>query len=274
MKISRWFIILFVVFSCNQKKEHPGAIARVNDQYLYEDDLRNALPENYTPDDSIRFRINFINTWAKNQLLLQKAELNINTADEIDELVKKYRTELLIDRYKEALLMQKLDTVITESDIMDYYNNNKELYRLNEKLLQLKYIHIDKNLAKNKELIEQFKSNDSAAVHALEEEKLKFISSNLNDSIWVSFQDVKKMLPFLAKEKKLKKIKFLQKEDSLGVYLVAIKNVLDRNDIAPESYVEPLIRKMILHKRKLELIKDIEKTLLEDATQKKEFETY
>ena len=50
--------------------------------------------------------------------------------------------------------------------------------------------------------------------------------------------------------------------------------MLYRNDIAPKSYVEPVIRQMILHKRKLQLIKEIEKTLLEDATKNKQFETY
>ena len=75
-------------------------------------------------------------------------------------------------------------------------------------------------------------------------------------------------------KKKIKNNNLIQKEDSLGVYLVAIKNILKRNDIAPKSYVMPLIRQMILHKRKLELTKKIEQTLVNDAINKKQFEQY
>jgi len=77
-----------------------------------------------------------------------------------------------------------------------------------------------------------------------------------------------------SREYLLKKSKYIQKEDSLGLYLVAVKDVLKRNDIAPKNYITPTIRQMILHKRKLELIRDIEKTLLNDAIQNKNFKEY
>jgi hypothetical protein len=80
-------------------------------------------------------------------------------------------------------------------------------------------------------------------------------------------------LPF-SKENLLKKTKFIEKQDSLGIYLVAIKDVLRRNDIAPLNYIQPTIKKMILHKRKIELIRDIEKILIKDATENNNFKTY
>lgn len=261
-------------FSCQEEDIHKDAIARVNNEFLYEKDFIESLPNAYTKEDSILFRQNFINSWAKEQLLLQKAKFNIDTKKEIDQMVFNYKKELLIDKYKEALLKQNLDTAITASDIDLYYEQNKQIYKLNEELLKLKYIYFKKDISDKKELINLFKSDAYEDTELLDQEKLKFISSNLNDSIWISYQDVKKRLPFLNGGKKVKKIKFLQKEDSIGVYLVAVKDVLYRNDIAPKSYVEPVIKQMILHKRKLQLIKEIEKTLLEDATKNKQFETF
>jgi hypothetical protein len=55
---------------------------------------------------------------------------------------------------------------------------------------------------------------------------------------------------------------------------VAVKDVLLRNNIAPLSYIKPTIKQMILHKRKIELIRDIEKIIVKDATQNKNFKTY
>ena len=80
-------------------------------------------------------------------------------------------------------------------------------------------------------------------------------------------------LPF-SKEKLLKKTKFIQKQDSIGLYLVTVKDVLKRNSIAPLSYVSPTIEQMILHNRKIQLIRKIEKTIIKDAIQNNNFKIY
>jgi hypothetical protein len=111
----------------------------------------------------------------------------------------------------------------------------------------------------------------------LEDQGINFKGFNLNDSTWVKVEDVLLKNPKfkeILKEKLLKKTKFIQKEDSLGLYLVAVKDVLKRNDIAPLNYITPTIRQMILHKRKLSLIREIEKTLINDAIQNKNFKEY
>ena len=72
----------------------------------------------------------------------------------------------------------------------------------------------------------------------------------------------------------LKKGYFGQIEDSLGVYLIKIEDILKRNDIAPLSYVEPTIRQIILNKRKQQLIKILEKDITKDAIKNKSFEIY
>ncbi len=275
MKQILFLILISLLASCDQKELNVNAIARVNDSYLYEEEFISSLPADYTRNDSIFFRVNYINSWATEQLLLQKSKINIDDKkNEIDKLVSDYRKDLLISRYKEAIIKQNLDTVVTSQDIDQYYENNKDIYRLNKELVKIKYIQFNKDINDRKELTEIFKLDGEEDLMKLDERKLEFNSYNLNDSIWVSYVSVLKKLPFLNEEKKLKKINFLQKEDSLEVYLVALKNVLYRNDIAPKSYVEPTIKQMILHKRKLEFLKEIEKSLLEDATKNKQFEAY
>ncbi|MEN8125788.1 MAG: hypothetical protein ABFR32_11745 [Bacteroidota bacterium] len=275
MKYILVVLLISLLAACKQKELNENVIARVNDLYLYEEDFLITLPENYTKDDSIFFKANFINSWAIEQLLLQKARINVDdTKHEIDRLVSDYRKELLIDKYKEAIIKQNLDTVVTQEDVDQYYEKNKIIYRLNEELVKIKYIQFNKDIKDKKELIKLFKSNENDDLLILDERKLELNSYNLNDSVWVSYTSVIKKLPFLSDNQKLKKINFLQKEDSLEVYLVALKNVLYRNDIAPKSYVESTIKQMILHKRKLEFLKEIDKSLLEDATKNKQFEAY
>ena len=124
-----------------------------------------------------------------------------------------------------------------------------------------------------KEIISLFKSDEIKAAEALERQQLSFKMLQLNDSVWLELDQILLKLPF-SKENLLKKSKFIQKQDSLGLYLVAIKEVLHRNDIAPLSYVMPTIKEMILHKRKIELIREIEKIIVKDATKKNNFKVY
>jgi hypothetical protein len=264
-----------VLYSCSEKEQVEGAVARVNDRYLMEDEIESLMPKNQTAQDSLLFRNNYINAWATRELLYEKALINVRSEDkEIEDLVEDYRRELLIDRYKRAVLQQDLDTVLTDEDLDEYYEKNKNVYRLNEDLLQLRLIYYSSEINEKKEIEKLFSSNSYEDLELLEERELEFFALSLNDSMWVSKTQAEARFPLLKEQKSLKKNQLIKKEDSLGVYLVAIKNVLHRNEIAPKSYVIPTIRQMILHNRKLELINEIEKTLVMDAINNEQFEQY
>lgn len=273
--IISYILLVILLFSCEEKKPEEGAVARVNDQFLMQEDINFNFPEGLSREDSLLYRNNYIKIWATKELLLDKARINIEDENkEIETLVKNYEKELLIDKYKKAVLQQELDTVITDEDIDYYYEANKNVYKLNEDLMKLKYIYFSNDLSDKKEFIKLFKSNDPEDLEILIEKELELFSFAFNDSIWVSTREVEKKLPFLKNEQKLKKNQFIQKEDSIGVYLLAVKDILHRNQVAPKSYVIPTIRQMILHKRKLELMNSIEKTIMIDAINNKQFEQY
>jgi len=275
LKFYTYLIVIFGLISCQQDTPDEDAVARVNESYLSKSELYKSMPQGLRAEDSLLYRNNFIKMWATKELLLETARMNVDDRiSEIKDLVRNYEQELLIERYKKALLQQELDTLITEDDINDYYEANKNVYRLNEELMQLKYIHFSNEISDKKDLVKLFKSDDPDDLEELIARELEFYSFSFNDSIWVSYRDVEKKLPFLNDEKNIKKNQFIQKEDSLGVYLLAVKDMRNRNDIAPKDYVIPTIQQMILHKRKLELMNDIEKTIMVDAINNKQFEQY
>jgi len=280
------YFFLLVAFSSCQifdfgKKEvvQEKPIASVNNNYLYRKDIESLVPKNSSKNDSILIVKSIINNWAIKELLKQKAEENLTNEENLTyiKLVQDYKVSLLVNGYKERLIQQQLDTVISEDEIDDYYNLNKSNFRLNEELIKIKYLHFGKDLLDQKEIIKHFKSDNYDDLIALENQQINFKEINLNDSIWIKLEDVLLKIPKFKEEPKeylLKKSKYLQKEDSLGLYLVAVKDVLKRNDIAPKNYITPTIKQLILHKRKLELIRDIEKTLINDAIQNKNFKEY
>ena len=259
-------------------KKEPSTkeiVAIVNTEKLFKTDFMNVLPKNIHKIDSQVLAKSYIQDWAINKLLLEKAKNNSSsqTMSQINDLVKGYKESLLINNYKEQLVKQKLDTVISEEELNEFYSSNKENFKLNKELIKIKFLHVDSNIKDKNKILALFKSDDIFDLDELEKQELSFKFHQFNDSIWRELDNVLLKLPF-SKEKLLKKTEFIQKQDSIGLYLVAVKDVLKRNSIAPLSYVSPTIEQMILHNRKIQLIRKIEKTIIKDATQNNNFKIY
>ncbi len=276
------FIVLGVLLfaSCEylKKEETRIPIARVNDNFLYEEDLTQVLSQVTSPEDSALVVSNFINRWATQQLLIDQAKINLPESQlrQFDNLVEQYRIDLYTEAYKSSIVASQLDSTISKAELVTYYERNKENFTLNDDLLKLRYIHVGENFTELRSLEEKFKQFDLEDQEALNELSLKFISFNLNDSTWVRKDVLLKNLPILQSQdpQMLKKPNFARLQDSLGIYLLKIENVLERNDVAPLSYVEPTIRQIILNKRKQELTKKLEKDITKDAHKNKSFEIY
>ena len=270
------FLISCDFFDVQEKQRTNNEIlAIVNTEKFFKKDLTILLPQNINKIDSQLLVKSYIQDWAIKKLLLEKAENNssLETVNQIDDLVKDYKESLLINNYKEQLVKQKLDTIVTEKELEEYYLLNKENFNLNEELVKIKFLHIDNTINDKKEILKLFKSDDILDLEELEKQELSFKFHQFNDSTWTQLDNVLLKLPF-SKEKLLKKTKFIQKQDSIGLYLVAIKDVLELKSIAPLSYVIPTIEQMILHKRKIQLIRDIEKIIIKDAIQNNNFKIY
>jgi hypothetical protein len=272
--------LLFLAAACDYfKQEDPRVpIARVNDSFLYEEDVADLVSDATSKEDSA-LRVNsFVTRWATQQLLIDQAKINLSDKelDAYNKLVKQYQTDLYTEAYKSNIVSRQLDSTITEEEMVHYYEDNKENFRLNEQLLKVRYIKVSENFANLNEVKEMFRRFDKKDKAELNNRSIKFISYNLNDSIWVKKESLYKNVPVIkgSENQVLKKSNFTQLQDSLGVYLVKIEDVLNRNETAPMSYVAPTIQQIILNRRKLELIKKLEKDITKDAIKDKKFETF
>lgn len=281
MKFIRYTWFLLILVSCDKinlpkvEENSSNIVAIVNTSKLFKKDIAQILPKNISSKDSAVFVTNFINDWAINQIMLEKAQTSISQPEleEIQDLVNDYRSSLLINNYKTKLILQRLDTFIGGEEIASFYENSKENFKLNEELIKVKYLHFEDNIISKNDFVRLFKSDDIEDAEELARRQLSFKKFDLNDSIWKPVDNILLKLPF-QKDELLKKSKFTSKQDSLDLYLVAVNDVLLRNDIAPLSYIRPKVKQIILHKRKIELIKKIEQILLQDAVKNNNFKKY
>lgn len=274
-------ILLSVFQSCDYFKpiEEEQTIARVNEVYLYKDDLKKALPENLSKEDSIIFVNNFVNQWATQQLLVQGAEVNLNNKklEKFDRLVQQYKNDLYSKAYLESLVAKNLDTVVSFEAASTYYESNKEAFKLNENLIKFRYVNIDPNRLDIEDVKKKFKRFNAQDKKYLDSIAIQFRSYTLNDTVWIRLDQAINKIPVVTIENKdelLKKSNFIQLKDSLGLYLMQINDVLLRNSTAPLEYVKPTINQIVINKRKLELIKQLEKDIKKDAINNKQFEIY
>lgn len=72
----------------------------------------------------------------------------------------------------------------------------------------------------------------------------------------------------------LKKSNFIEIKDSLGLYLINIKDMLKVNQYAPLDYVSETLKRMIINKRKSVFIDQLRKDITKDAIKNKSFEIY
>lgn len=283
MKLQALLLLFFCVLlgSCGfvGGEEEQAPVARVNDHYLYPSDIEDHFENLPDPKDSLMIVSRFINTWATERLLLDGAKRNLskNDQDNFDQLVRDYKNELYTNNYKEALITKSLDTLVSDQEAQEFYEANKQNFNLNEGLLKLRYIQIANDYNNKKQLQEFFIRFNDQDRYILDSLKFQFKKYFLNDSIWVKksvvINSVNPVNPTNA-DNLLKKTNFIQLRDSLGLYLISVRETLSRKQTAPLEYVRPTINQIIKNKRKLALVKQLEKEIKDDAIKNNKFEIY
>ena len=274
-------LLPFLVSSCNffTPEAKPQAIARVNDSYLFREDIKDLVPPGTPKEDSLVIIRNFIDRWASQKLLTSAAEINLSAEKQLeyDNLIKQYKIELYTKGYIEEIVRTTVDTAVSEEELSAYYKENKENFRTNGTLVKLRYIHLPKDHPKFQTIRSKFFDYRKSDKKFWETYSMQFKSFVLNDSVWVEMNQIYRKLPFINPENRTEFIssgKAIEKKDSTDVYLVKVTNVLDDKQVSPFQYVKPTLRQVILNKRKLELIKKFEKDITDDAIKSKKYEIY
>ena len=280
MKIFKIIFLLFIIISCDDlsKASQDELIARVNNNYLYKSDIDNLNIEFSSSYDSIIKVKSYINTWAKNYLFYEKALLNISISQKqiIDKLINNYKFDIYNNTYKENIVKYKIDTIITENQLIDYYKRNFSNFLLKEPLYKIRFIGLPRDNIDRKFISSRFKRFSKEDKVFLDSISFQFTESFLNDSIWINKKTLLKIAPFINPEKVLsiKKPQYFQFEQSLQLYLFKIEDFLKENEVSPFSHIKNSIRNLVFNQRKFEFLKKFDQEIINDAIENKKFEIY
>ena len=272
------FIIITILFSsCSELTsiKNDKLISRVGDNYLYESDI----PDFSSYEDGLIRQKDFIDSWARENIFFDLSLVNLNQKSilNLDELIEKYKRELYINSYKDILINSMVDSIIKDGEIDDYYNENLNRLTLNEDLVKFRFVKVPSdniNLNKIRNGIRRYNSFDKELIDSL---SFQFASYNLNDSLWITKREFFNEVSFVNYEnqkKYVKKRQLISKKDSMYVNLLFIDDILEANNIAPKSYLSERIKSIIYNRRKILLIKELNKDIINDAIKSKKYELY
>jgi hypothetical protein len=273
-------VAVFFLIACSKGPDKGSSkpVARVFDKYLYSSDLEGVIPSGIPAADSASMTRDFIEKWIRNQLLLNKAELNLSESEkDVEQQIDSYRSSLLIYAYQQHYLRQNLDTLVTEKEIEDYYKENQSNFMLGEPLMKGVYIKVPVNAPNLNKLRKWSRSDDTESIKKLE--GYCFANATVYDHFnegWVNLNEVLRMIPSAGEgvENSLQYRKYLETRDANYYYFLSIKEIAPEGTVSPFELVKNDIHYIILNKRKVKLINGLESSLYSDAQNREHFTIY
>jgi hypothetical protein len=270
-------LITISALSCKESEINEPVVARVGDRYLTMSELNAEIPDDLSSADSTELATNVIQSWMNRELMFEKAQYNLRTEQkEIDIQVEKYRQELFIFQYEKEIINQKLETEVSEQDIIEFYDLNQDIFQLNDYILKVRYIKLKPNSPDLEKVTEWIQSSSKEDQDLFLDYCHRYAVSCYNDSGWVYFNELLRELPIEVynKESFLRTGKSVKFSDSGHVYLLYIRELQSKNTLSPIELEHERIKSLIQNRRKIELLNSIRRSLYKDAIRSGKAELY
>jgi len=272
-----WFLLFGVLVllaaSCNRDGKHADGdrqLGTIYNKKLYLSDLEGMLPEGITKEDSTVIINTFVRYWMREMALLHEAEQNIPTDLNIEKLVADYRSSLIKNNYENIVMNRLLDSTVTTVQLQEFYEKNKAQYELETPILRCRFIKAPRNAPASDKAQDWWNSNKGGDFAELSRWCSQHAAvHHMQDSAWHKVDDIAAYMPqgTLTVDNVDDRRDFIQRDEDF-VYYFKLLELVRKKEIAPLSYIESQARKVILHKRKTQLLEELKDKLYEEALRK------
>ena len=290
MKINTTYIALLLVLmtSCeffqvknteSASEELKQPIARAHTAYLYLEDIEGIAPKGMSPEDSASRVLRYIDTWAKKQLLIKEAAENIDFDEaDIERKILDYRYSLMGYEYQSFYINKHLNKSVTNEEISAYYEEHIDNFILKENIIRGKFVNLPNEAPPTENIRKLIASTDEDDIDKLNAYCLSYaVTYQLNDSIWMNLAEIVKGTPWKDVQDKTQEFlnaQYLESKDSLNSYHILVTEFKTSGEIAPVQFVHNQIKDILINKRKIELAKELEQQVYDNAKKNNEIEIY
>ena len=272
-------IVLPMLASCKAISdflEKGEVVARVGDAKLKVEELQKAIPNGISSEDSLAFAKQYIDSWALDQVIMDVAKSQLS-AEELDVSaeLEAYKRSLLKYRYEQLYVNQRLDTLVSQDQIDEFYEKYPDRLVLQRPIVRARYMSIPANSPMLRTI--KKKMSSSRVADLIEADSLAYSAAyrfTTWEENWVDATVFAREFGLEASSV-LASLRqgWVERTDTTGVLSVGyVTEIMPAGRKAPQEYCTQIIKDMIISARKHELIVNLEQDLLNDARKNGKFE--
>ena len=268
--------VALTLLGCSQQQDHKGKtlLVEVAGKYLYQEDLQVALPLNLTPDDSVLFAENYIQTWIEDALLYERAEDNVRDSEKVKALVESYHRALVMHTYQEELVKQQLRDEITQTEVADYYEKNKSLFVLEKPVVKGLFIKVPLQSSGLADVRRWYKRNTQDAIEKLEKYSLRHaVTYDYFYDVWRPLEEIEAMVPaksWPSESDYLKRNRDVELKDTAYHYFLHIEEFQGKGEQKPIDFAQEEIKEILINLKRVDFINRVKEDLYRQASDKNE----
>jgi len=278
-KFSAVLLAVAALCSCNMISSltrGDEVVAKVGGNKLYRSELDKYIPRFAAPEDSADLAMLYINSWAADLLYQSVAQEQLSKEEkDVTAELEDYRRSLLKYRYEQKYVNERLDTLITETQLKEYYEAHPDDLQLERPILKVRFVNIMDDSPFKARLLKKMSGNeDLQDLDSLARSvALRYFdkSDTWIDALVLAREfgtDAGTMMSCL----KDKYITY-KPEGRADVFVAYVCDIMTQGP-APLDYCSDNIKDIILSSRKHELLNGLERDLLDNALSRKYFEIY
>lgn len=252
-------------------------MVQVGNTFLYLEEMQQQLPYGLSGGDSIKFVQEFVQKWVEEQVLYEKAEHNVRGDESIERMVNDYRRTLVMNNYERRLLQQKVSEELPEEELLQYYENNKQLFILEESVVKGVFIKVPLNSPGLKDLKKWYKDSSDEALEQMEGYAFRHaVIYEYFYEHWLPISELEgKVVINLAElSDNFDKQRDIEAKDDDFCYLLHIEEYVAKGEVKPYDLARHEIVDLLANYRKVELMNKVKQDLYNESVEKGRIKYY
>ncbi|MCF8346895.1 MAG: peptidyl-prolyl cis-trans isomerase [Bacteroidales bacterium] len=170
-----------------------------------------------------------------------------------------------------------MDTIVTDDEIREYYENNIDNFILAQEVVKATFVKVPLTAPDLSSVRSWIKSESVEDLDKLEKYCFNYAEKfdNFNDS-WIYFKTLMKQIPLAIDQpgRFLRYNNSIETSDSMFHYFLYISDHKSEGEVTPLELIRDDIISILLNKRKIEFYNDLEKKVYTEGVNRNQFEIF
>lgn len=270
-RLAAIFCLALVVLASCHRKDDP-VVAQVYQYKLYTSEIRTAMPEGLSQDDSLVLVRDFIDSWVKEKLVLHEAEKKLSPREKnFDKEMSDYRNALIINKYYDKLWMgDTADNSISEQEISAFARSLDSRYTVEKEIVRVNYVKMPTSSAELPQVKailfdENRRKEEKESLVAMLGDTIEYL---LDDDAWLYLDDLQNEVSFeIDAQKASERGNVLHIEKAVGdqTVLLAILDYRSQRSVNETKEERAAAGMLLMNQRKAQFINQYVQELYDKA---------